>query len=93
MLTPVRDMWQAVRGNLRRDSGARNSAIGRLGYLVVIMDAVVVLLAGLVIWHPMLFESEHIVRVFAVAALVAFFVVQVAIALLIPRLLLTPDDD
>lgn len=93
MVTPVRDMWQAVRGTLRRDSGARNHAIGRLGYLVVIMDTVVVILAVLVIWHPTPFESEHIVRVFAVAALVAFFVVQVVIAMLIPRLLLTPDED
>jgi len=103
MVTPVRNMWEALRGNLRRDSGARDNTIGKLGYLIVIMDVVVVILAGLVIWQPMRVpfvrdvivhvESEHIMHVFGVAALVAFFVVQVVIALLVPRLLLTPDDD
>jgi thiosulfate reductase cytochrome b subunit len=93
------DLRAALRGRLSHADPRQYNAVQRAAYLFVIVDAVVLVLSGLVLWKsvqfPLLrellggYETARRVHFFAMAALVAFVAVHLAMAVLVPRALLT----
>ena len=101
-LTPrafVADLLAALRGHLSHADPRQYNAVQRAAYLFVIVDAVLLVLSGLVLWKsvqfPLLrellggYETARLVHFFAMAALVAFAAVHLAMVALVPRTLLT----
>jgi len=90
-----RDVAAALRGKLAHDDLRVYNAVQRAAYLGVILIAVVLVLSGLVIWKPVQFhtlglfmgdyEGARYVHFFAMAALVLFVIVHVAMVALVPR--------
>lgn len=95
----VADLRAALRGHLSHADPRRYNALQRAAYLFVIVDAVLLVLSGLVLWKsvqfPLLrellggYETARRVHFFAMAALVAFAAVHLAMVALVPRTLLT----
>lgn len=93
----LHDLGAALRGRLAHDDLRRYNAVQKLAYLFVIADTVLIVLSGLVVWKsvqfPLLrelmggFDNARVVHFFAMAGLVAFFVVHVAMVALVPRTL------
>jgi len=104
MLLPIRPseviatVRDALRLHLSHDDLTVYNAVQRLLYVGIIIIAVVEVLAGLAIWKPVqfshlaalfvTFQGARLVHFFGMAAIVAFLVVHVALALLVPRSLL-----
>jgi thiosulfate reductase cytochrome b subunit len=96
--TIVADLLAALRGHLSHADPRQYNAVQRAAYLFVMVDAVLLVLSGLVLWKsvqfPLLremlggYESARRVHFFAMAALVAFVMVHLAMAALVPRTLL-----
>jgi thiosulfate reductase cytochrome b subunit len=92
------DAYAALRGQLGHSDLTRYNAVQKLAYLAVIVDLVVVIVSGLVVWKsvqfPMLrnvmggYDNARVVHFFCMSFLVAFFVVHVAMVALVPRSLL-----
>ena len=92
------DLRAALRGRLTHADPRQYNALQRAAYLFVILDAVLLVLSGLVLWKsvqfPLLrellggYETARRVHFFAMAALVAFVAVHLAMAALVPRTLL-----
>ncbi|MEX3786092.1 cytochrome b/b6 domain-containing protein [Paraburkholderia sp. BR14374] len=103
-LLPIRpkqlagDLIAALRGRLKHDDLAHYNSVQKLAYLVVIADIVLIVLSGLVIWKsvqfPLLrtlmggYDNARVVHFVCMSVLVAFFIVHVAMAALVPRSLL-----
>ena len=95
----LRDLRLAFTGHLSHDDLSRYNAVQKLAYLVAVIDLVVLLLSGLVIWKsvqfPLLrelmggYDRARIVHFAAMALIVAFIVVHVVMVALVPRSLLT----
>lgn len=93
-----RDVRAALGGRLSHDDLSVYNAVQRAAYLTAIVDLVVLVLSGLTIWKsvqfPLLrelfggYDNARIVHFWAMGLLVAFVVVHVAMALLVPRSLL-----
>ncbi|OFZ90631.1 MAG: cytochrome B [Betaproteobacteria bacterium RBG_16_64_18] len=94
----VADLLAALRGRLSHADLRRYNAVQRAAYLFVMLDAVLLVLSGLVLWKsvqfPLLrellggYETARRVHFFAMAALVAFVMVHLAMVALVPRTLL-----
>src|SRR5215212_8434233 len=97
-LTPgavFRDVTNALRGRLAHADLSVYNAAQRAAYLGVIVLLTVLVLSGLVIWKPVQFhtlgmlmgdyEGARYVHFFAMAALVFFVLVHVAMVALVPR--------
>ncbi len=94
----VADLLAALRGKLSHDDPARYNAVQRFAYLFVVLDLVLLVLSGLVLWKsvqfPMLrellggYEAARRIHFFSMSALVAFVVVHLAMVALVPRTLL-----
>ncbi|OYD59911.1 UNVERIFIED_ORG: thiosulfate reductase cytochrome b subunit [Burkholderia sp. CF145] len=94
----VSDLFAALTGRLHHDDLRRYNAVQKLAYLVVIVDLIVLVLSGLAIWKSVQFPSlrwlmggydtARVVHFNAMAILVAFFVVHVAMVAIVPRSLL-----
>ena len=92
------DLGAALRGRLAHADPREYNAVQRAAYLFVIADAVLLVLSGLVLWKsvqfPLLrellggYETARRVHFFAMAALVAFVMLHLAMAALVPRTLL-----
>ena len=92
------DLLAALRGRLSHADPRRYNALQRAAYLFVIADTVLLVLSGLVLWKsvqlPLLrellggYEAARRVHFAAMAALVAFIVVHLAMVALVPRTLL-----
>jgi thiosulfate reductase cytochrome b subunit len=90
-----RDVGQALRGKLAHEDLRFYNAAQRAAYLGAIVLAVVLILSGLVIWKPVQFqtlglvmgdyEGARYVHFFAMAAMLLFVVVHVAMVALVPR--------
>lgn len=91
----VRNLGAALRGRLAyKDLGTYN-AVQKLFYLGVICAGIVIVLSGLSIWKPVQFQeltalfggydTARYVHFFAMAAIVAFLIVHVVLALIVPR--------
>lgn len=93
----LRDVAAALRGRLAHDDLRFYNAAQRAAYLVALALAVVLVLSGLVIWKPVQFhalgmatgdyEGARYLHFFAMAGLVAFVVVHVAMVAAVPRTL------
>lgn len=91
----VRDLGAALRGKLAHDDLAVYNAVQKLLYLGVILAGIVIVLSGLSIWKPVQFQeltallggydTARYVHFFAMSAIVAFLVVHVILALIVPR--------
>lgn len=91
----IADGIAAVRGKLGHDDLTRYNAVQKFAYLAVIVDFVVIILSGLVVWKsvqfPLLralmggYDNARVVHFLGMSFLVAFFVVHVAMVALVPR--------
>ena len=94
----VADLLAALRGRLSHADPRQYNAAQRAAYLFVMVDAVLLVLSGLVLWKsvqfPLLrellggYETARRVHFFAMAALVAFVAAHLAMVALVPRTLL-----
>jgi thiosulfate reductase cytochrome b subunit len=91
----VRDLLAALRGTLSHADLSVYNAVQRLLYLGVILAGIVVVLSGLSIWKPVQvqeltalfggYDTARFVHFFAMAAIVSFLVIHVALALIVPK--------
>ena len=91
----MRDLGAALTGRLRHDDLARYNAVQKLLYAGILLTGVVIVASGFAIWKPvqlrpltMLFggyEAARYVHFFAMAAIVAFLVLHIVMALLVPK--------
>jgi thiosulfate reductase cytochrome b subunit len=95
----LRDVFAACKGRLAHADPHQYNSVQRLAYWFVIIDSVVLVLSGLVLWKsvqfPMLrellfgYEGARRIHFFAMAGLCGFIVVHIAMVALVPRSLLT----
>jgi thiosulfate reductase cytochrome b subunit len=93
----LHDLFAALRGHLAHDDLSVYNAVQKLLYLGVLLTAVVIVLSGLSIWKPVQFhaltsffggyDTARYVHFAAMSAIVAFLVVHVALAALVPKTL------
>jgi thiosulfate reductase cytochrome b subunit len=91
----LRDLSAALRGRLAHDDLAVYNAVQRLLYLGVILAGIVIVLSGLSIWKPVQlkwltalfggYDTARYVHFFAMASIVGFLTVHVALALIVPK--------
>jgi thiosulfate reductase cytochrome b subunit len=89
------DVVDALRGRLSHADPRHYNGLQRLAYLAVILDLVMLVLSGLVLWKSVQFpvlrelvggyESARRVHFFAMAALVAFVIGHLVMVALVPR--------
>jgi thiosulfate reductase cytochrome b subunit len=89
------DLKAALTFKLAHDDISKYNAVQKLLYTGVILCGVVIVLSGISIWKPVQFQeltalfggydTARIVHFFAMAAIVAFLVVHIALALLVPK--------
>lgn len=89
------DIKAALAFKLAHDDLSHYNAVQKLLYSGVILSGIIVVLSGLAIWKPVQFQElttlfggynfARIVHFFAMAAIVGFLVVHVALALLVPK--------
>jgi len=91
----VADLKAAVTFKLAHDDLSHYNALQKLLYTGVILAGVVIVLSGLSIWKPVQFQeltalfggydTARYVHFLAMAAIVGFLVVHVALALIVPK--------
>lgn len=91
----IADTRAALTGHLSHDDLTRYNYVQRLLYVGIILVGIVIVLSGLSIWKPVqlqyltaFFGGYNIARYVhfaAMAAIVAFLVIHVALALLVPK--------
>ena len=89
------DLLAALRGRLSHDDLGHYNAVQRAAYLFVVVDIVLLVLSGLVLWKsvqfPLLrellggYETARRVHFVAMAAMVGFIVVHLVMVALVPR--------
>jgi len=92
------DFRAALSGHLDHDNLREYNAVQRAAYLFIVLDLIVLVLSGLVLWKSVQFpnlrelmggyEGARRVHFIAMALLVAFVVVHLAMVALVPRTLL-----
>ena len=90
-----RDFLAALRGRLAHDDLTVYNAVQRLLYVGILLTGVVIVLSGLSIWKPVQFQAltaffggyntARYVRFAAMTAILAFLVVHVTLAILVPK--------
>ena len=95
----LQDLGAALRGRLAHDDLRHYNAVQKTAYLFAILDIALLIVSGLVLWKsvqfPLLrellggYEMARRVHFLAMAGMVAFVVVHVAMVALVPRTLLT----
>jgi thiosulfate reductase cytochrome b subunit len=95
----LHDALAALKGKLSHADPRRYNSVQKLAYLFVMLDLVVIVLSGLVLWKSVQFavlrdllggyEFARRIHFFAMAAIVAFVVVHLVMVALVPRTLLT----
>jgi len=91
----VNDFLAALRGKLSHDDLTVYNAVQRLLYAGVLLAGVVIVLSGLSIWKPVQlkyltaffggYDFARYVHFFAMASIVGFLTVHVALALIVPK--------
>jgi thiosulfate reductase cytochrome b subunit len=91
----IADVKAALTFKLAHDDLSHYNAVQKLLYSGVILAGVVIVLSGLSIWKPVQFQeltalfggydTARYVHFFAMAAIVGFLIVHVALALIVPR--------
>jgi thiosulfate reductase cytochrome b subunit len=92
------DVLAALKGQLSHADAHQYNTVQRVAYLFVMLDSVVLVLSGLVLWKSVQFpilrtlmggyEGARLVHFGAMAALVGFVAVHLVMVLLVPRTLL-----
>ncbi len=92
------DFIAAIRGQLSHDDLAHYNAVQKLAYLVAILDLIVIVLSGLVVFKSVQFphlralmggyEGARVVHFVGMAILVGFVLVHVVMAAAVPRTIL-----
>ena len=92
------DLRAAVKGRLAHADPQHYNMVQRLAYLFVMLDSVLLVVSGLVLWKsvqfPLLrellfgYEGARRIHFFAMAALAAFVVVHLVMVALVPRSLI-----
>ncbi len=95
--TFVADMLAALKGKLAHADPSHYNTVQRLAYLFVMLDSIVIVLSGLVLWKSVQFpilrdlmggyEGARLVHFFAMAGLAAFIVIHVVMVALVPKTL------
>ncbi|MGJ7613855.1 MULTISPECIES: cytochrome b/b6 domain-containing protein [unclassified Variovorax] len=95
----LHDALAALKGKLSHADPRRYNNVQKLAYLFVMLDLVVIVLSGLVLWKSVQFavlrdllggyEFARRIHFFAMAAIFAFVVVHLVMVALVPRTLLT----
>ncbi len=93
----VADVLAALQGKLAHADPAQYNMVQRLAYLFVMLDSIVLVVSGLVLWKsvqfPLLrelmfgYEGARLIHFFAMAALVIFVAVHLVMVALVPRTL------
>jgi thiosulfate reductase cytochrome b subunit len=93
------DLFAALKGKLAHADPRHYNAVQKAAYLFVMLDIIVIVLSGLVLWKSVQFsllrellggyESARRVHFFGMSALVTFFVVHIVMVALVPRTLIT----
>jgi thiosulfate reductase cytochrome b subunit len=93
----LRDLAAALRGRLSHADPRHYNSVQRLAYVFVMVDIILVVMSGLVLWKsvqfPLLrtlvggYEGARRVHFFAMAGLCGFIVVHVVMVALVPRTL------
>jgi thiosulfate reductase cytochrome b subunit len=91
----ISDTKAALTGKLSHDDLSKYNYVQKLLYAGVIVIGVLIVLSGLAIWKPVQlqyltalfggYDAARYVHFFCMAAIVAFIVVHVALALLVPK--------
>jgi thiosulfate reductase cytochrome b subunit len=91
----ISDAGAALRGKLAHDDLSVYNAVQKLLYLGVLLAGVVIVLSGLAIWKPVQmqeltavfggYDAARYVHFFAMAAIVAFLVIHIVMAFVVPR--------
>jgi thiosulfate reductase cytochrome b subunit len=91
----ISDTRAALTGKLSHDDLSKYNYVQKLLYAGVIVIGVLIVLSGLAIWKPVQFQyltalfggydAARYVHFFCMAAIVAFIVIHVALALLVPK--------
>ena len=91
----IADTKAALTGKLSHDDLTRYNHVQKLLYAGIIVVGVVIVLSGLSIWKPVQlqyltalfggYDVARYVHFFCMALIVAFLVVHVALALLVPK--------
>jgi thiosulfate reductase cytochrome b subunit len=94
----LHDMGAALKGKLTHADPRHYNSVQKLAYLFVMLDSVLLVVSGLVIWKsvqfPLLrelmggYDSARVVHFYAMSALVAFVLVHLCMVALVPRTLL-----
>ena len=94
----VSDLVAALRGKLSHDDLRHYNAVQRAAYLFVMVDILVLILTGLVLWKnvqfPLLrellggYDTARRIHFICMAGLVGFFIVHVVMVAFVPRTLL-----
>jgi len=89
------DLFAALRGRLSHDDLSVYNAVQKVLYLGILLTGVVIVLSGLSIWKPVQFHAltsffggyntARYVHFAAMTAIVAFLVVHVTLAVLVPK--------
>ena len=93
----IADMLAALKGKLAHEDPRHYNMVQRLAYLFVMVDSVLIVLSGLVLWKSVQFpilrelmggyEGARLVHFFAMAALLGFVLVHLVMVALVPRTL------
>jgi len=91
----VGDAKAALTGKLRHDDLTRYNAVQKLVYVGILLTGGVIVLSGVAIWKPVQFrpladlfggfDTARYVHFFAMAAIVAFLIVHIVMAALVPK--------
>lgn len=91
----IHDVKAALTFRLSHDDLSVYNSVQRLLYLGVILAGIVIVLSGLSIWKPAQlqeltalfggYDNARIVHFFAMASIVGFLIVHVALAILVPK--------
>jgi thiosulfate reductase cytochrome b subunit len=91
----IADIKAALTFKLAHDDLSHYNAVQRVLYVGIILTGVIIVLSGLGIWKPVQFQELTVlfggydiaryVHFFAMAAIVTFLVVHVALALIVPK--------
>jgi thiosulfate reductase cytochrome b subunit len=91
----VHDIRAALTGKLSHDDLSVYNAVQRLLYIGVILAGVLVVISGLSIWKPVQvqemtavfggYDAARYVHFFAMAAIAAFLVIHITLAILVPK--------
>lgn len=94
----MHDLWAALRGRLGHADLSHYNQVQRLAYLFVMVDITLLVISGLVLWKsvqfPLLrellggYEAARHVHFIAMALLMAFVAVHLAMVALVPKTLL-----